>query len=166
LSNERGAVYERSCDAKRACTSAGDSGRCRGRQLCRTGLCTSAVPFHAHSSRRYRQSLLLSHRVASAAHAGAMYGVENSSDTAGMVLAAKSGVSNLSNVSATAAYGCECSDGTSPISSCTSTPSCTYNYVTYVDVTVTSRYKPVLGYPGLPSSMNITRELRLRVGRD
>jgi Flp pilus assembly protein TadG len=104
--------------------------------------------------------------VASAAHSGAMYGVENSSDTAGMVLAAKSGASNLSNVSATAAYGCECSDGTSAISSCTSIPSCTYNYVTYVDVTVTSPYKPVLGYPGLPSSMNITRELRLRVGGD
>ena len=102
--------------------------------------------------------------VASAAHAGAMYGVENPSDTSGMVQAAKAGASNLTNVDASAAYGCECSDGSSPIASCTSTPSCTYNYVTYVDVTVTSPYRTVFGYPGLPSSMNITREVRLRVG--
>ena len=104
--------------------------------------------------------------VASAAHAGAMYGLENPSDTAGMIQAAKSGASNLSNVTATATYGCECSDGTSPVASCTSTPSCTHNYVTYVDVTVTSPYSTAFGYPGLPSSMNITREFRLRAGGD
>lgn len=102
--------------------------------------------------------------VASAAHAGAIYGLENPSDTSGMVQAAKAGASNLSSVSATATYGCECSDGTSPVASCTSTPSCTYNYVTYVNVSVTSPYKTVFGYPGLPSSMNITREFRLRAG--
>lgn len=104
--------------------------------------------------------------VASAAHAGAMYGLENPSDTAGMIQAAKSGASNLASVTATATYGCECSDGTSPVASCTSTPSCTYNYVTYVDVTVTSPYSTAFGYPGLPSSMNITREFRLRAGGD
>lgn len=104
--------------------------------------------------------------VASAAHAGAMYGVANPNDAVGMVTAAKAGASNLSSVDATATYGCECSDGSSPVASCTSTPSCTYNYVTYVDVTVTSPYRTVFGYPGLPSSMNITREVRLRVGGD
>jgi len=85
--------------------------------------------------------------VASAAHAGAMYGVENPSDTDGMIQAAKGGASNLSNVSATAAYGCECSDGTSDVASCTSTPSCTYNYVTYVDVTVTVPTAPFSAIP-------------------
>lgn len=104
--------------------------------------------------------------VASAAHSGAMYGVENPNDTSGMVAAAKAGASNLSNVSASATYGCECSDGTSPVPLCVTTPTCTYNYVTYVDVTVTSPYKTVFGYPGLPSSMDITREIRLRVGGD
>ncbi|WP_239462048.1 TadE/TadG family type IV pilus assembly protein [Occallatibacter savannae] len=104
--------------------------------------------------------------VSSAAHSGAMYGLENPSDTAGMIQAAKAGASNLSDVSATAKYGCECSDGTSAVDSCTTTPTCTYNYVTYVDVSVTSAYKTVFGYPGLPSSMNITREFRLRPGGD
>ena len=102
--------------------------------------------------------------VTSAAHAGAMYGVENPSDTDGMIQAAKAGASNLSDVTATAAYGCECSDGTSAVASCASTPSCTYNYVSHVDVTVTSPYRTVFAYPGLPSSMNITREFRLRAG--
>jgi Flp pilus assembly protein TadG len=102
--------------------------------------------------------------VASAAHAGAIYGVENPTDTSGMELAAKAGTSNLSNVTATATYGCECSDGTSAVDSCASTPSCTYNYVTYVNVKVTSPYRTVFGYPGLPSSMDITREFRLRAG--
>jgi len=102
--------------------------------------------------------------VTSAAHAGAMYGVENPSDTDGMIQAAKAGASNLSDVTATAAYGCECSDGTSAVASCASTPSCTYNYVTYVDVTATSPYRTVFAYPGLPSSMNITRDFRLRAG--
>ena len=104
--------------------------------------------------------------VSSAAHSGAMYGLENPTDTDGMVQAAKAGALNLTNVSANATYGCECSDGTSPVASCTSTPTCTYNYVTYVDVTVTSSYSTVFGYPGLPSSMNITREFRLRAGGD
>jgi Flp pilus assembly protein TadG len=102
--------------------------------------------------------------VNSAAHAGAIYGVENPSDTSGMELAAKAGATNLSSVTASATYGCECSDGTSPVPLCASTPTCTYNYVTYVDVTVTSPYKTVFGYPGLPSSMNITRKVRLRAG--
>lgn len=104
--------------------------------------------------------------VSSAAHSGAMYGLENPSDTAGMIQAAKAGAANLTNVSATATYGCECSDGTSPVASCATIPTCTYNYVTYVDVSVTSAYKTVFGYPGLPSSMNITREFRLRAGGD
>jgi Flp pilus assembly protein TadG len=102
--------------------------------------------------------------VASAAHAGVIYGLENPSDTSGMELAAKAGASNLSNVTATATYGCECSDGTSSVDLCASIPSCTYNYVTYVDVKVTSPYRTMFGYPGLPSSMNITREFRLRAG--
>lgn len=102
--------------------------------------------------------------VASAAHSGAIYGLENPTDADGMIQAAKAGASNLSNVTATATYGCECSDGTSAVASCTSTPTCTHNYVTYVDVSVTSPYSTVFGYPGLPSSMNITREIRLRAG--
>ena len=105
--------------------------------------------------------------VASAAHAGAIYGLENPYDTGGMVSAAKSAASNLISVNATASYGCECSDGTSASPSCSTIPtSCTYNYVTYVDVVATAPYSTAFGYPGLSSPMNVTREVRLRVGGD
>jgi Flp pilus assembly protein TadG len=102
--------------------------------------------------------------VASAAQAGAAYGMQNPSDVSGMQSAAIAGISNLPNVTSTASYGCECSDGTSQVASCSSTPSCSYNYVNYVDVVASSTYVPIFNYPGLPSSMDISREIRLRVG--
>jgi len=104
--------------------------------------------------------------VSSAAEAGAVYGVQNPGDVAGMLTASKSGASNLTGFSANATYGCECSDGSSAVASCTSTPSCTYNYVNYSDVVATVVYVPTFKYPGLPSSINITHESRLRAGGD
>jgi len=104
--------------------------------------------------------------VSSAAEAGAVYGVQNPGDVTGMVSASTSGASNLTGFSANATYGCECSDGSSVVASCTSTPSCTYNYVNYSDVVATAVYVPTFKYPGLPASINITRESRLRAGGD
>jgi Flp pilus assembly protein TadG len=105
--------------------------------------------------------------VSSAAEAGAMYGVQNPGDIAGMESASQSGASNLAGVTATATYGCECSDGSSASALCTTTPTtCTYNYVTYIDVVATAPYVTTFKYPGLPSPMNITRETRMRVGGD
>lgn len=104
--------------------------------------------------------------VSSAAEAGAMYGVQNPGDTSGMVSASTGGASNLSGVTATATYGCECSDGSGASPLCATIPTCTYNYVTYIDVVATAPYTTSFKYPGLPSSMNITRESRMRVGGD
>ena len=104
--------------------------------------------------------------VESAAEAGAMYGVQNPGDITGMVSASKSGASNLSNLTATATYGCECSDGSGAVALCTTTPSCTYNYVTYIDVVASAAYSTSFKYPGLPASMSISRETRMRVGGD
>ena len=103
--------------------------------------------------------------VASAAQAGAAYGIQNPTDATGMQSASTAGASNLLKVSATATYGCECSDGSSASASCAAVPAtCTYNYVNYVDVVATAPYSTTFTYPGLPSSMNISREIRLRVG--
>jgi len=110
--------------------------------------------------------LYLSIEVASAAQAGAAYGIQNPTDLSGIRGASRAGTSNASGVSATATYGCECSDGTSASTSCATTPTCTYNYVNYVDVVATAPYTTTFGYPGLPSSMNLSREIRLRVGGD
>jgi Flp pilus assembly protein TadG len=110
------------------------------------------------------RALYMSIEVAAAAQAGAAYGIQNPTDISGMQTASASGVSNLSSVNATATYGCECSDGTSASASCTTTPTCTYNYVNYVDVVASVPYTPTFSYPGLPSSITISREVRLRVG--
>lgn len=111
------------------------------------------------------RAIYVSIEVASAAQAGAAYGVQNPTDVSGMQSASKSGASNISGVTATATYGCECSDGSSASASCGTVPtSCTYNYVNYVDIVATAPYATTFGYPGLPSSMNISREIRLRVG--
>ena len=100
----------------------------------------------------------------SAAHNGALYGIQNPSDTSGMQTASTQGASNLSNLSSSATYGCECSDGSAASASCVNVPSCGYNYVSYVDVVSTAQYVPIFRYPGLPSTMTFTKESRMRVG--
>lgn len=110
------------------------------------------------------RAIYMSIEVAAAAQAGAAYGIQNPTDVSGMQSASAAGISNLSSVSATATYGCECSDGTSASASCTTTPTCTYNYVNYVDVVASAPYSTTFNYPGLPSSLTISREIRLRVG--
>jgi Flp pilus assembly protein TadG len=113
------------------------------------------------------RAIYVSIEVASAAQAGAAYGIQNPTDVSGMQSASQSGASNISGVTATATYGCECSDGTASSTSCGTVPTtCTYNYVNYVDVVATAPYSTTFGYPGLPSSMNISRKIRLRVGGD
>lgn len=110
------------------------------------------------------RAIYMSIEVAAAAQAGAAYGIQNPTDVSGMQSASAAGISNLSSVSATATYGCECSDGTSASASCATTPTCTYNYVNYVDVVASAPYSTTFNYPGLPSSLTISREIRLRVG--
>jgi Flp pilus assembly protein TadG len=112
------------------------------------------------------QAFWVATEVTAAAHAGAVYGVENPGDVSGMENAAKAGAAMMSGVSASASYGCECSDGTSASTSCATTPTCTYNYVSYVDVVASANYSPSINYPWLPSTMTFSREARLRTGGD
>ncbi len=105
-------------------------------------------------------------QLSAAAQSGAMYGIHNPTDTAGMQLAAKNGSSNLSGFNASATSGCECSDGSSVVSGCGTPPSCTSNYVNYVDVSVTASYSPIITFPGLPSVSTFSSKTRMRVGGD
>lgn len=104
--------------------------------------------------------------VSRAAQAGTIYGIRDPTDISGMETASDAGASNLSNASATATYGCECSDGSASDALCGSPPTCTYNYVSYVDVVTSAQYVPIFIYPGLPSTLTISREVRMRVGGD
>lgn len=112
------------------------------------------------------QAFYVATQVTAAAHAGVIYGLENPSDVSGMESAAKYGVASLSGVSASASYGCECSDGSNVTVSCGTTPSCTYNYVNYVDVIASANYVPAIEYPWIASTFTFTREARMRTGSD
>lgn len=100
--------------------------------------------------------------VSAAANAGAEYGTQNPTNTAGMKKAALLNAANLTGLSSSASWGCECSDGTSASASCATTPSCSVTTVRYVVVTTAMTYQPALGFPGIPSSFALKGSARLR----
>lgn len=104
-----------------------------------------------------------------AAHAGAVYGSQYPTDTAGMQSVATANATDLSNMSGanftpTATYGCECSDGSSASASCASAPSCSSSTseVYYVTVKTTASYSPLVPWPGIPSTMNMSETVEMR----
>lgn len=101
--------------------------------------------------------------VAGAAHAGAIYGSTSPTDTTGMQAAATSDAPDISNLTvATPTYGCECSDGTGFSASCSSTPACVNNVVYRVSVTASATYKPWFPWPGVPSTITLSRTAVMR----
>lgn len=106
-----------------------------------------------------------------AAHAGAVYGSQFPTDKTGMQNVANSNASDLTgvasaNFTATADWGCECSDGSNATAesggSC-ATPSCTgMNEIYYVTVTTTANYSPLVPWPGIPSPMNMKETVQMR----
>jgi Flp pilus assembly protein TadG len=100
--------------------------------------------------------------VSSAAQSGAEYGVQNPSDTDGMVAASRLDAVDVPTLSAVASYGCECSDGTSDVATCGTTPTCNFNIVDYVEVDTTATYSSLLTYPGVPGSIVISGKARMR----
>ena len=102
--------------------------------------------------------------VSNAAYTGALYGTQNYSDTTGMQNAATGDAADITGMTAVATYGCECSDGTNAVASCTSQPTCAVNVVNYVQVTTSATYKPMFPWPGIPSSFSLQGTARLRAG--
>jgi Flp pilus assembly protein TadG len=103
----------------------------------------------------FGRAYYLAIEVAGAAHAGAVYGAQNITDTTGMKNAAKLNAPDVSGLVATASWGCECSDGTSSSVSCTATPTCSANVVYYAKVTTTVLYNPIImPFKGLNSPIS------------
>ncbi|MGI4828048.1 MAG: TadE/TadG family type IV pilus assembly protein [Janthinobacterium lividum] len=100
--------------------------------------------------------------VSAAANAGAEYGLQNPTDTVGMQKAALLNGANLSGLSTSASWGCECSDGSGASASCANKPSCSVNVVKYVLVTTSMAYQPTIGFPGIPSSLALKGNARMR----
>ncbi len=103
--------------------------------------------------------------VAGAAHTGALYGTQNPTDTTGMQNAALGDASDVPGVTATATYGCECSDGSHAVALCATPPSCGVNLVNYVQVTTSATYTPLFRWPGIPASFPLQGQARLRAGQ-
>jgi Flp pilus assembly protein TadG len=104
--------------------------------------------------------------VTSAAHAAAVYGVQNPTDVQGMMNAASASAPDIASLSTNVTYGCECYDGSSAVADCSAPPSCSENYVNYVAVTTSATFQTVVPYPGMPSSFTLTGSARLRSGGD
>jgi Flp pilus assembly protein TadG len=114
----------------------------------------------------FGRAFYLEIEIAGAAHAAAMYGSQNPTDTTGMQTTAQDDAPNVPNLSVvTATYGCECSDGSSYSAICTTTPSCPNKTEVYrVDVTVQGTYDPLIPWPGIPSPMSFSSSASVRSG--
>jgi Flp pilus assembly protein TadG len=98
-----------------------------------------------------------------AAEVGAMYGarsVSGSSDLTSMQDASTADAADLSGVTATASQYCTCGNGaahTCPVSCSGSTMH------TFVSVTTSYTFTPLVPFPGIPSSVPMTRTAVMRV---
>ena len=104
--------------------------------------------------------------LSSAARAGVQYGAQSLttvSDTAGMQNAAKADAPNLTAMTATGSYYCQCSDGTA--STCLATDCATSHRLTYVKVITSATYTPIVNWPGIPTSTNLTSQAIMRVNQ-
>jgi Flp pilus assembly protein TadG len=117
----------------------------------------------------FGRAYYLAIEVSQAAHTAALYGSQNPTDTTGMQNAAVADapdVPSFTTSSVTATYGCECSDGSSPIATCATNPACGGMItVNYVQVNTSVSYSAMFPYPGIPSPLTLRGSARMRAGQ-
>jgi len=107
--------------------------------------------------------------VANAASAGVQYGaqtLETADDVSGMQTAAENDAgTGVLSATPTASSYCECYPSPGTAITCSSSPGCTgsNHEVYYVTVTVTGTYSSLFHYPGLPTSVTVSRTAVMRV---
>ena len=114
----------------------------------------------------FGRAFYLAMEVAGAAQAGAEFGSQNPTDTAGISSAATTDAPDVAGLTvATPTYGCECADGTGYSSNCGTAPSCPANNVVYpVTVKVTAPYTPWFPWPRIPASITLSNSATMRAG--
>ena len=103
--------------------------------------------------------------VTNAARAGVQYGMysqTNSQNTTGMQSAATASAGNLSGMTATASYYCQC-PGTTGTVTCASTCTGGVSPKMYDQVTTAYVFAAVVTWPRLPASFNISYTATMRV---
>jgi len=116
----------------------------------------------------FGQAYYMAIEVSHAAHSAALYGSQNPIDIAGMKSAAVADapdVPNFSTSSVTVSHGCECSDGSSPVPSCTTAPTCLTNVVNYIKVDTSVPYTLFFPAKGIPASITLTGSAKMRAGQ-
>jgi Flp pilus assembly protein TadG len=137
--------------------------RTDGASLVETALITPTLVLFLLAAFDFGQGYFQANEVESAAHAGAEYGIQNPDDTDGIQAAAKADAPDVKNLTTpTVSYGCECSDGTSSSTNCSTTPSCTTNVVYWVSVTTSATYSPTIHGLGVPSTIALSSTAVMR----
>jgi Flp pilus assembly protein TadG len=99
-----------------------------------------------------------------AARAGAQYGAQglgSSSNISGMQTAAQNSASpDIGTITATATQTCGCNGATPTAAACTA--SCSGALRVFVSVTTGKTFTTIMSYPGIPSSVSLTRTAELR----
>jgi Flp pilus assembly protein TadG len=102
--------------------------------------------------------------VSNAARAGAQYGSQSrtlAADLTNITTAATQDAPDVSGISATASYFCQCSNGGA--STCAVTDCSTSRIVEYVQVNTSAAVSPGIYVPGLPRSYTLTGKAVMRV---
>jgi hypothetical protein len=102
--------------------------------------------------------------VAGAARAGAQYGAQNvltTLDTASINQAARNEGADIGTIAATSSRFCRCPDGSTP--SCTGTCPSYGGPEVFVRVSASKTVSFLMHYPGMPSSISISRTATFRV---
>ena len=134
-----------------------------GASLIEVGLLLPTLLFIVLATIDFGRGYYYANEIAGAARAGAIYGTTNPTDTTGISNAVKDSAFDMSGVSVSSSYGCECSDGTQASVSCASSPSCSGSDIVYYSkVTATATYNTLLPWTGIPASLTLssTREMR------
>jgi Flp pilus assembly protein TadG len=112
----------------------------------------------------FGRAYYLAIEVAGASRAGAVYGSQYPTDTTGMTNATTLNAPDVPGISGAPSWGCECSDGSNQVASCSSIPSCSTNIVYYVTVKASAPYRPLFPWPGIPTSIPLSNSATMRSG--
>ena len=99
-----------------------------------------------------------------AARAGVAYGAQNNAkagDAEGIEQAALNDAENIGEISVSSDRICKCTDGTTV--SCTTTCANSNPHEVYVQVTASTTFNTLVDYPGIPSTIPLSRTAIFRI---
>lgn len=152
----------------------GGLGSADGSSLLETALILPVMLLMLAGAVDFGRAYYMAIEVNSAAHAAALYGAQNFTDTIGIENVATLNATDIRGMTTSVSYGCECYDGSGAVALCATAPaSCVApgaaadssnvgNVVYYVQVNTQATYTPVLSFPGIPASIPLSGQAFMR----